>query len=260
MFLISYKLKHGKMKSLTNVFLVFVFAFWMISCSEGDLNEGPAQVAVKLQGTTQSQGNARINGQMEIKEAMFGVTKIELEREFDDESGSNGDESDASDGDNSSDDDFEIEVKGNFKVDLLNGTSNPDIPVISVDPGVFTEVKVDLSPILEGGYSVILKADYVDDNGVVHPLELMLDQMFEIKVGNHNGFAVDTEKLNQVLLLFNLESWFTDINLSNLMDEDGVIRIDIETDDATMTKVKINIDDNCKSGSDDDDDGEIDDD
>jgi len=254
------------MKSLKNVILVFLFTFWMMSCSDGDLNDQAARVAVKLQGTTQSGLGARINGQMEIKEAMFGVTKIELEREFDHISGNGDDDNDDSDdsgnddANDSSDSEFEIEIKGNFKVDLLNGSSTPEIPVLSVDPGEITEVKVDLSPILDGGYSVILKADYVDDNGVVQPLELMMDQMFEIKVENHNGFTVDTEKLNQVLLLFDLESWFTDINLNNFMDEDGVIRIDIESDDDTMNKIQINIDDNCKSGSDDDDDGEIDDD
>jgi len=235
---------------------------WLMTgaCAEVENAEG-ARVGLIMKSARYGISNGRVTNAWDITEAMLGVTKIELENEFDDDDHSGSRVSHDGDDDDSADDDaFELEIKGNFKVNLLDGTSTPPIPEVDVPPGVYNEVKLDLSPILDGGYSVILKANYTDDNGIEHPVELMLDQQFEIKIESHKGFDVDIQKLNQVLLLFELEKWFAGIDLAGLEDNDGVIRISFEDHAATAGQVKINIDTHCKSGSDDNDDGSIDDD
>jgi hypothetical protein len=206
---------------------------------------------------------------------MIGVTKIELEHELEYDSGDddgyddgyddNYDDSDDSSGDDDSDDydgsdDFEVEIKGRYVVDLLDGTSSPGIPAISVTPGFYNEIKIELSPILDGGYSVILKGSYTDNQGVQRPVELMLKHFFELKIENHKGFDLDAVKLNQILVLFDLESWFSSVDMEALIDEDGMIRINLETHHDVSNQVKFNIEDHCRSGSDDDDDGKFDDD
>jgi hypothetical protein len=245
---------------------VIIMVFWLgtFSCSENEVGES-ARMTIRMLGSNHTVQNARISAGLNVDEAFFGVSKIELEREsehhggIDDHKG-HSDDDDNDDHEYQSNDEFELEIKGNYVVDLINGTSQPEIPTVSLDPGFYNEVKVELSPILEGGYSVILKGSHIDDQGNERAVEFILDQFFEIKIENRNGFNLDVEKLNQILLLFELEAWFADIRFDELIDEDGVIRIKVDVDEDAVNQVKINIGNHCKGGSDDNNDGELDDD
>lgn len=250
------------MKRIKQICIVSVLAIALFSCSSGDEND-PAQLSIKFNGATTALSNGRVSSSLDITEALIGVTKIELEMEHEDEHHNSSDDSgsrtshggDDDDDDDDNDGENEIEIKGSWVVDLLNGTSEPDLPTMSIDPGQFNEIKVVLSPIIEDQYSVVFKATYTDDNGAQIPVELMLSNQIIFKVKSNSGFVISAEKLNEIVVQLELDKWLSEIDLSSLDAENGKIKISIDHNEGAIDKIKINIKDHCgaKSGDHNDD-------
>jgi len=242
------------MKRIKRFYLVSVLAVVLFSCSSGNEND-PALLSVKFEGTSSSVSNGRVSGGLEITEALIGVTKIEFEMEYEDEHHSSSDDSGSrTSHDDDDDDEHEIEIKGNWVINLLDGTSEPDLPTMSIDPGQFNEIKIVLSPIIDGQYSVIFKAVYTDGDNTT-PVELMLSNEIIFKVEHNTGFVITSEKLNEIIVQLELDKWLSEIDLSSLDAENGKIKISIDHNSGEIEKIKINIKGSCgsKSGDDDDD-------
>jgi hypothetical protein len=244
------------MKNLKQYYLIAILAVLSVACSNDNTANDPALLSFKFEGVSTSISNGRVASQLEITEAQIGVTKIEFELEHEDEhhnSSSNDDDKQSGNDDNKSDDsEFELELKGNWVVDLLDGTSNPDLPVMSIDPGQFNELKIVLSPIIDGKYSVVYKANLTDDLGNQVPVEILLTSEIIFKVYDDAGFVVSSEKLNEIIVKLELDKWLSGIDLSSLNVENGKIKISIDHNEGEIEKIKINIKDHCGSGSDDD--------
>ncbi len=134
------------MKRIKRFYLVSVLAVVLFSCSDENDND-PAQLSIKFEGTSSSINNGRVSSSLDITEALIGVTKIEFELEHDDGQHNSSDDDGArtstnDDDDDDSDDENEIEIKGNWVVNLLDGTSDPELPTMSIDPGQFNEMKI----------------------------------------------------------------------------------------------------------------------
>lgn len=83
----------------------------------------------------------------------------------------------------------------------------------------------------------------------------------EFEYEDDNGFEIQEGSLKNFLVLFNTDTLFAGIDLSQAtVSDDGIIRINDTTNTALANIVKNNFEDSCKGGEDDDDDDDIDDD
>lgn len=234
-----------KMRMFAFVLLAAVMTW---SCSSDD----PALqgVGFKMKATTTSSAinptGRAMNAAYTFQKALIGVHEVEFENDTDDDSG---------------DDDFEIEFEGNYVVDLIAGTSNPDFGISSIDPGLYNEVEIELGAFLEGGNSMFVQFTYQPAGSDPVQVEFSTKALLEIEVEYQNGFTMQPDVLSNVLVLLDLDKLLATVDLSQaIVDEDGVIRIN-ETSNTNLAQlILLNFDDACEAGRDDDDDDEFDDD
>ena len=269
-------MKRTKMIESIKKFPISIFLSIMlfaVGCGES-VDPTMADIKLEMKATTQLSTintNARIaNTGIEFTKVLIGVTEIEFEfLEGDDDSDDNdsnheGDDDDSDDDsdDNSGHDDDEIEFEGQFIVDLLEGTSDPDFGISGVIPGVYEEIEVKISPILDDGNSIFVAFTYQMD-GMDEPLkfEFASNKEFKFEIENQAGIHLDGNALNQILILFDLDQIFADVDLTLASkDDDGIIRINSTLNIELAAAIYGNLHSAFDAGEDHDGDHDIDDD
>ncbi len=288
------KLKLKKMKNLmklisknTMVIALMGMVMLLVSCGE---SVDPAMSDIKLEMRATSQlstinTNARVaNTGIEFTKVLIGVTEIEFEsmggdNDMDnDDSGDNhssdgwddngwDDDSDDSsddhndDSNNHNDDEYEIEFEGQFIVDLLNGTSNPDFGMADIAPGIYKELEVRVSPIMDDGNSIFIQFNYQADGKDPVTVEYTSNREIKFEIENKSGMQFDGNAINQILILFDLDKLFAGVDLSMAVtDSDGVIRINSTSNTNLTSSLWRNLDNAFEAGEDHDGDHDIDDD
>lgn len=257
------------------VAIVISMVIFFMSCGE-TVDPMKADINLQMKATSQLstiKSNARVaESGIEFTEVIIGVTEIELEAEEenhssdDDNSGhSNDDYSDDdndSDGDDDSDDsdEYEIEYEGQFIVDLLSGTSDPNFGIADVIPGNYSELEVKIRPILDDGNSIRIKLNYTKEGMDPVMVELSTSKEFKLEIENKDGIQLDENALNQVLVLLYLDRLLLGIDLDMVeSDSDGIVRISDTSNSEILLKIWSNIHHAFDAGEDDDNDNEIDD-
>ena len=274
-------MKRTKMIALLKNYPIAIFISMVLlfmSCGES-VDPMKADINLQMKATSQlstMKSNARVaESGIEFTEVIIGVTEIELESEEenhgndDDNSGHSNDDSDDdgdddndSDGDDDSDDsdEFEIEYEGQFIVDLLNGTSEPDFGIADVIPGNYEEIEIKIRPILDDGNSIRIKFNYTKEGMDPVMVELSTTKEFKLEIKNEDGIQLEENALNQVLVLLDLDRLLSGIDLEIAeADSDGVVRINATSNSDVLSKIWSNIHYAFDAGEDDDDDDEIDD-
>ncbi|WP_137090794.1 hypothetical protein [Mangrovivirga cuniculi] len=233
---------------------VFLLAIGMLiqSCSE-DSDPNLAQVSLDMKAeTTESTINGRqINSELVFNEVLVGVTEVEFETfeedELEDIEGEVEDE--------------DVEFEGQFVADLINGTSTPDFGMASLSPGTYEELEIEMEPFLDGGFSIFISFEFVNNNDEVITAEYGNSDELEFEIENENGFIIDAGTTNQMLVLLNLDALFAGVDLNSAeSDNDGVVRINNTSNSDLAATISSNLDQILEAGEDDDDDGDIDDD
>jgi len=273
--IIKSKMKN-QMKNLLMASIV-IMALMLGSCGE-DVDPTKADVRLEMKATTQLNTintSARVaESGVEFTDFLIGVTEIEFEglegsNSDDDHSGNDDSGNDSNDdsGHGSDDDDghhedeYEIEFEGQFIVNLLTGTSDPDFGIADVIPGVYKEIKLKMRPILDDGNSVFVRFNYTPDGQDQVTVEFSTNKEIEFELEKHSGIQLDGNSLNQVLILFDLDKLLANVDLSILdKDEDGVIRINGSSNSSVTAAILSNFHQSCEAGEDDDHDDKFDDD
>ncbi len=235
----------------------FLFLLILIAIS-ACTNQDPAATGVNLKmkaETTQSSFKTGRTSASDItfNEVLLGVRKIELE-------GSDEDENEH-DGENHNDDNEneEIEFKGSFVVDLINGTSTPDFGIANITPGIYEEIEISLDQILPDSNSIFIAFTFTTDAGDLVSVELSTKKKIKLEIEDEAGFQVDQNTITQLLVILNLDALFSSIDLSNAkIDSDGVIRINDTTNENITQGILSNLKDACDAGEDEDHDDDID--
>ncbi len=233
-----------KIKMIAFVLLATVM-LW--SCSSEDPTlQG---VAFKMKATTTSStinpGGRGMNSAFTFKEARIGVSEVEFENDDDDDSG----------------DDNELEFEGRYVVDLIAGTSSPDFGISNIEPGLYNEVEIELGKFLEGGNSMFVSFTYQPDAGDPIQVEFSTKAELEIEIEYNKGFNMQPEVLSKVLVLIDLDKLLASVDISKAnVDQDGVIRINDNSNTNLTQLIFSNFKDACDAGLDDDDDDDFDDD
>ncbi|MCG8308103.1 MAG: hypothetical protein MI975_11980 [Cytophagales bacterium] len=252
--------------------VLIILGILLGSCGE---NADPHMAEIKMEMKAVSRTNALNSGsritttEISYTEVLIGVTEIELERLDDvsstDDSGedadddSEGSDDDDDNGDHKSDDD-EIEFEGQFVVDLINGSSTPDFGIADVVPGVYEEIEIEISPIMDDGNSIFVAFTYQPEGSDPVAVEFASQETYDIEIENDKGIKLDGNTSQRLLILLDLDQLMSGIDLSMAdLDEDDVIRINGSSNSEIEAKITNHIDEAFEAGEDNDEDDEIDD-
>ncbi|WP_286748309.1 hypothetical protein [Roseivirga sp. UBA1976] len=219
------------MKRIILVALIAFSAILIQSCGE-DENIPTAQASFEMRavtGTTAPTRGRVANTGYTFTEVFAGVTEIELETL----------EEDLEEEENGEDENEEVEFEGNFIINLLTGTSDPDFGLSELLAGVYQEVEVEFENILEGDKTLIVNFNFTPE-GATEPtfVEFSTAEEFELEIENEAGFVLDGGTVNAILVTLDLDVLFSSIDFSSLVaDEDGVIRINENSNSDLMQEI-----------------------
>ncbi len=280
------------MKSLLPITLFS--ALTLVACNPAaTTNDGKGEVTLKFSSTqtarallrttltdipvTDTAGN--VSGHITISDAWVVIKEVELQGEDDDE--------------NADDDINKLEFVGPFALDLLTGTSYPEIPQVTIDTGVYTDIELDIEklqnndltgmPNLPQGiadklldYSVYIEGSYDSADGTTYvavPFLLALEDGDEFEFSGtdfSSGFMVDDQGVNDIIVAFRLNEWFrfdnTETNSDNFTLEDAIadngngneIILRSNTNSEVMHVIADNLEESAEYGKDEDGDHELD--
>jgi hypothetical protein len=235
------------------VYVALLLTLVLVSSCGEDVAQKGLQVEMKAT-TTNSRitkgGRVAATGYA-FKEAMIGISEFEFETL----------EEDDSENEDGEDDNEEIEFEGNYAVDLIAGTSNPEFAVSSIRPGLYEEVEIELGRALPNNNTMFIQLKYKPDGADSVTVEFSTQDKLEFEFENEDGFLLEADAFKNMLVLINLDVLFEGVDFSNAsLSDDGVIRINDSSNSSLAEKIKDNLEDSCEVGEDDDDDDEIDDD
>ena len=220
------------MKRIILVALVAFSAILIQSCGEDGNIPTDAQASFEMRavtGTSASAGGRVANTTYTFTEVFAGVTEIELETL----------EEDLEEEENGEDENEEVEFEGNFIINLLTGTSDPDFGLSELLAGVYQEVEVKFENILEGDKTLLVNFNF-NSEGATEPtyVEFSTAEEFELEIENEAGFILDGGMVNSILVTLDLDVLFASIYFSSLVaDEDGVIRINENSNSELMQEI-----------------------
>lgn len=268
-----------KKMSKNYVLAIAIATLIMAGCTE-DVDPASANLRIEMKaksdlGVINPGGRVSQTG-IEFTEARIGVTEIEFELEYEDaykdddsDDDDSDDDSDDDDSDDDSDDDdsdddsdeYEVEYEGQFIVDLLTGTSTPDFGIADLIPGTYTEIEVEMNPVMNDGNSLFIALNYQPDGGNSIAVEISTSRELEFEIEKSSGIKLGVNSINQILILFNFDEMLAGVDLSAAaIDSDGVLRIN-DTKNTNLTNLIIsNFYDSCDAGEDRNDDDKFDDD
>ena len=233
------------MNKVNQILTGFFFLSLLISCGDEPL-PGGLILDMKAVGSQSSIGARRSATGMEFSKIMIGLVKLELETENENEQERERGEEDL---------DEEIEFKGPYKVNLITGESAPEFGKSLTAPGVYTEIEFKLGPVLDQGKTIDMAFTM---DGKNYEITSEIDRL-EIELEQSEGFKVEENLLNTVLVQINLDILFANVDLSSATaDQDGVIRINEESNASILEALLDAFDDSCDGGKDEDDDDKID--
>ncbi len=226
--------------SLLSAIALFLFVSCGVLSNLFNVTDGYGGVALNVQGTAPSVSlSARASGNslslpvtdisgaetgtLTLTEARLVLSEIEFEQD---------DMEIDTDLEEEQDVESELEFKGPFIVDLLNGTVEPDFPYTELLPGTYTEINLKLNKIetddWEAGEAALIEmtdplygnsiylagtyTGYLSDFDAVNldfSFSFNLDEDFETTAGDLNeGIVIDEGIINSVLIAFRLAKWF----------------------------------------------------
>lgn len=220
-----------------------------------------------------------VKGTLTLNDAWVVIEEIELEHE-----------DDYAPGETEVDSAEDIEFEGPFVIDLKTNTSYPELPMISIKSGIYTDIEFDLEPLhsddLVGladldeatktkltGKTIYFEGTYLALNGT-SPVDFKLETSEEIDFElnaqslDANGFVIDNVGINDVIVAFRMATWFdfsnpetNDYDNLDLSVFDSAIEIVLTDSNAQILEVIAeNIEFSADYGVDEDDNGELDDD
>ena len=241
--------------------LVMTAMIALMSCNEDGSTLSGLQVSMKATTTTSKinkSGRVQAGG-FAFEQALIGVREFEFETKEEDDS--EDDRKGSSSDDDGEDDSEEVEFKGSYVVDLIKGTSDPELSNGALAPGIYEEFEVELGRTLANGNSLFIVFKYKPDTGDSVKVEISSKATFEFEYEDDNGFEIKDETLTNYLVLINLDQLLNGLDLTKATkSEDGVVRINDTTNSSLLSVIKNNFDNSCEGGKDDDNDDDIDDD
>lgn len=154
---------------------------------------------------------------------------------------------------NEDEDDDDEDLPGPFVVDLLANSSIPDTDSFEILSGSFCEMDLDFDQLDEADIpdgiasddSIVGKAFILRgtrDDGREFEVSLSQDDKFKLAAASDDGFAIEGSDSEILLFVgFDLDTWFTGVDLDSASGSEGVILIDDENNTELRTTIVENI-------------------
>lgn len=155
--------------------------------------------------------------------------------------------------DEGSNEDDDTNLPGPFVVDLLTNTSLPETDSFIILSGRFCEMDLDFDQLDEAdvpdgidaddsivGNALILRG--TRDDGTLFEVRLSQDDKFKLAAGSDDGFAIPgSETETRLFVGFDLDTWFTGVDLDSATISDGIVLMDDEHNTEERTVIIENI-------------------
>ncbi len=190
-----------------NYALAIFIALGIVSCSDDDTSSPTKNASLTLKAGS---GQLKTASELTISKAVIHVEEVEFESL------------------EQNDDDFEIDFKGTFKIDLLTGKSTPNIPTSYLQAGKYEEVEVELNEDIDVNLLINGTISSVDNEPI--NFEFYCNEDFEFEAEGKDtasGYlfeVVEGQDVN-IVMEFNIEEWFTGIDITSGTPTNGVIII-----------------------------------
>jgi hypothetical protein len=243
---------------------VVLFLFFLAGCDSNELALNTLRVEIVGQSSTSNSSSVRnISGGRITAEGdtvvfnkfLLGLTELSLNKEGKSLWKHHGDDDEENEGHSyykghCEDDDSEFEeadstnhwkVEGEFIVDLIAGTSTPDITgSLPAESGTYRKMEIELSPILSDSNSLEINADVTQNDSTYH-VEFISDRTFKIHLWRRDGIQID-QSIESITLALSVDKLFAGIDWSKATaDDDGVIRLQNPANFFIALKVKVNL-------------------
>lgn len=122
--------------------------------------------------------------------------------------------------------DQDLSIKGPFIVDLINGTSTPELPSLSVPAGTYNRIKLRLDHGAKGdtamldGNSLVAKGTLTRADGSTEPFTLNLGFHEDLKIKSKTGIVLDGSSIHTILVALSAGDWLKNLNVAGCLAQD----------------------------------------
>jgi hypothetical protein len=219
------------MKNTVKIVSAGLFLCIAVSCTK--TTDTGISLSIKGVTTTASlKKSASVTG-FTFTEALLGIKQIELKRE----------------GEKLHDSTMvrdtlrhKFHFNGRYLIDLLAGTSTPQLGLVNFVPGVYNKFESETARLIPGGKSISVKGSYTGLNATVYNFDFSSRSEFEFEFESDSGFVLTEGKVLDMLINVNLPLLFSGIDFSKgIADANNVIVINDTTNIDLCRKIKRNI-------------------
>jgi hypothetical protein len=143
----------------------------------------------------------------------------------------------------------------------LSGASDPELPLSEIEPGMYSKLDAEMSYYKDIGYSIFFYGLYtsITDHTEKLGVEYSYSQSEDFRLDHPNGLYIVADQINNILVQIDLVDLFKGVDLSSAaVDEDGIIRLNKESNRDLADIIESNLEAASKLGLDQDEDGKID--
>ena len=189
------------------VLILIALLFGMISCSKVNVDPNPGMgFQIILAPNSSSSGP----GSVKIDTAYLRLNEIEFEAE------------------KSEDMEVEIEIEQLTTIDLVSGTSNPQLPNLNISSGHYEELEVEIHGAEDGDFVIYLTGIVEDSAQNLIPVRVEMFEPFRLEMEWEN-YVVDSTVAFGAIFFIDPSVWFSGLNIHDLQQADrdpsGVVNI-----------------------------------
>ncbi|WP_396144998.1 DUF4382 domain-containing protein [Flavobacterium sp.] len=218
---------------------LFCISLISVSCSKDD-EQNSDNLTIKARSSYLANRSLEQKTNSNVNLTSFKINLKEIEFEMED----------SSSGDGFYGDDDDIELKGPFELNLLNGTY--EITSLNVPSGVYKEVEFKMAKNRTIGSDMYNKSIEIKGtiNGVPFEFWHNVEEDFEIDYDDTNQNIVVSNNSTSIIFDFDLTSALNSVDLSSATDNDGDGIIEINPNDTDGNQslanlIKDKIKDSC---------------
>ncbi|NVK28339.1 MAG: DUF4382 domain-containing protein [Flavobacteriia bacterium] len=187
----------------------------LASCEEAQL-DGTNSTTTGYSMQMQSTDASNKFGELNFTSAFAVVTEVELERESESEDGES-----------------EIDITGNYRVDLMTGESMPEFPTVEVEAGVYEELEVTIGSEDLSETAIYLEGEYETIAGISYNFELEIVGEIELEIEDENdGIIIESNDVRDILVSIDLNTIVSSMDFDNAsVNSNGVIVISAQSNE-----------------------------
>ncbi|NME69638.1 hypothetical protein [Flammeovirga aprica] len=119
--------------------------------------------------------------------------------------------------------------EGPFICDLVNNTTEPQLPYGNIEEGNYQLFQLDILKELENNFAIDIKGNYHPNGVLIHPFHYSVSLEETVSIMETNGVNIVEDSLHQVAIVVDLAFIFDGIDFENVhYEEDGFLDFNAE--------------------------------